>query len=105
MENAEKELAAKAGLKLKSTVLLAPHHGSLSSSTELFLEKVQPKIIVISAGWQNPFNFPHPMVLARYAGRGCRVFRTDMQGAVMFSTDGKTLECTPFIRTHPPPLN
>jgi competence protein ComEC len=102
MAKAEKELVANAGHKLKSTVLLAPHHGSLSSSTEPFLENVQPEIIVISAGWQNPFNFPHPMVLSRYAALGCRVFRTDVQGAIIFSTDGKTLESTPFIRSDHP---
>lgn len=97
LARAEKELVTVAGEALKSTVLLAPHHGSISSSTEQFLEKVQPKIVVISAGWKNPFNFPHPSVLARYSGRGCRIFRTDLLGAIKFTTDGNTLEITPFL--------
>ena len=97
LAGAEKELVAVAGEALKSTVLLAPHHGSISSSTEKFLEKVQPKIVVISAGWKNPFNFPHPSVLARYRGRGCRIFRTDILGAIKFTTDGHSLEIAPFL--------
>ncbi len=97
LARAEKELATLAGEALKSTVLLAPHHGSISSSTEKFIETVQPKIVVISAGWKNPFNFPHPSVLARYRGRGCRIFRTDISGAIEFTTDGNSLEIMPFF--------
>ena len=97
LARAEKELVAVAGEALKSTVLLAPHHGSISSSTEQFFEKVKPKIVVISAGWKNPFNLPHPNVLARYRGRGCRIFRTDILGAIKFTTDGNSLEITPFM--------
>ncbi len=97
LARAEKELVAVAGEALKSTVLLAPHHGSISSSTEQFLEKVKPEIVVISAGWKNFYNFPHPSVLARYRRRGSRIFRTDIFGAIKFTTDGISLEITPFL--------
>jgi competence protein ComEC len=76
---------------------LTPHHGSISSSTRQFLEKVNPEIAVISAGWKNSFYFPHPEVLSRYTEMGCSVLRTDIQGAVRFTTNGKTLTVTPYI--------
>ncbi len=97
LEAAESELAAVAGNELKSTVLLAPHHGSISSNTPQFLEMVQPEIAVISSGWKNSFHFPHPLVLSRYAERNYKVFRTDIQGAINFSTDGQFLGVTPFV--------
>ncbi|MFO8084117.1 MAG: ComEC/Rec2 family competence protein, partial [Desulfobacterales bacterium] len=73
---AEYELAAIAGDKLKSTVLLTPHHGSKTSSTERFIEKVNPEVIIISCGWQSRFGFPHPSVLKRYKEKGCRILGT-----------------------------
>ncbi len=68
--------------KLRSTVLIAPHHGSRSSSSPLFVETVHPKIAVFSAGWQNPFGFPHPDVLLRYRNIDADILRTDLCGAV-----------------------
>ena len=92
MAYAEKELIAIAGDELKSTVILAPHHGSKTSSTELFLDKVRPELVIISSGWNNRFGFPHSLVLKRYRERDCRILRTDSHGAVTISTDGKSLK-------------
>jgi competence protein ComEC len=97
MAKAEKELSVLAGNNLKSTVLLAPHHGSGSSSTPPFLAKVQPQYTIISIGWHNRFNFPHPSVIAGYKKIGCKIFRTDIHGAITLSSDGKSLEVTPFV--------
>jgi len=94
---AEYELAAIAGDKLKSTVLLAPHHGSKTSSTERFIEKVDPEVIIISCGWKSRFGFPHPSVLKRYKEKGCRILGTPRNGAVSMSTDGQTLTIKPTI--------
>ncbi|MCP4351180.1 MAG: DNA internalization-related competence protein ComEC/Rec2 [Desulfobacterales bacterium] len=92
-EDAEKELVETAGDKLKSTVLIAPHHGSRTSSTEIFLDYVQPEYVVVSAsGWSN---IPHPSVISRYKKRGYQIFRTDENGAVSMSADGKTLKIRP----------
>ena len=91
---AEKELVATAGDDLRSTVLISPHHGSKTSSSDLFLDIVQPEFVVISSGWNNRFGFPHSQVLRRYKERNCRVFRTDNHGAVAMSTDGETLDIT-----------
>jgi competence protein ComEC len=51
---------------LKVDILIAPHHGSKTSSTSSFLAAVQPGIILIPAGYRNQFGHPHPDVLARY---------------------------------------
>jgi competence protein ComEC len=96
---AEKELVAIAGDKLKSTVLIAPHHGSKTSSTEEFLKAVSPEYIIISLGWNNRFHFPHQQVMNRYEALGYKVFRTDIHGAVSISTDGNSsIRLEPHIR-------
>lgn len=96
MAGAERELVAIAGDELESTVLIAPHHGSRTSSTELFLRKIKPEVVIVSAGWQNRFGFPHPSVLTKFHKLGCRIFRTDINGAVAISTDGQSLKIKPF---------
>jgi competence protein ComEC len=95
---AEGELVATAGDRLKSTVLMAPHHGSRSSSTEPFLEKVNPEVVIISSRWKSRFGFPHPSVLKRYKGRGYRIFGTARHGAITMSTDGQALMINPTIK-------
>ncbi|MCK4466781.1 MAG: DNA internalization-related competence protein ComEC/Rec2, partial [Desulfobacterales bacterium] len=80
MACAERGIVATHGDELKSTVLIAPHHGSRTSSTAMFLEKVKPEVVIISAGWKNRFRFPNPSVLKRYNENDCRIFRTDKNG-------------------------
>ncbi len=97
MAAAEKELVGLAGRKLNSTVLIAPHHGSRSSSSTIFLREVNPDVIVISSGRQSRFKLPHPATLNKYQQHGSSIFRTDINGAVSLSTDGQQLEIKPFI--------
>jgi competence protein ComEC len=73
----ERELAT-----LRASVLLAPHHGSSTSSTAAFLAAVAPELIVIPVGYRNRFGHPKPDVMARYHAMGSRVLRTDRDGAV-----------------------
>ncbi|MBW1891007.1 MAG: DNA internalization-related competence protein ComEC/Rec2 [Deltaproteobacteria bacterium] len=86
---------------LESLVLIAPHHGSQSSSTAKFVQRVDPGIVVISAGWKNRFRFPHEKVLGRYARQGSRIYRTDLDGAVRMDSDGETLRVRPTIERGP----
>jgi competence protein ComEC len=94
---AEKELADMAGRDLKSTVLIAAHHGSETSNTEVFMNQVQPEITIISAGWKNRFHFPASTVLKRFKSRGCQIYETSKHGAVSISTDGSSLSVTPTV--------
>jgi competence protein ComEC len=97
MAAAEQELVGIAGRKLNSTVLIAPHHGSRSSSSGAFLSEVDPEIVVVSSGRQSRFKLPNPAVLKKYQNHGCAIFRTDINGAVSLSTDGRQLEIEPYI--------
>lgn len=67
---------------LVSAILKVPHHGSNTSSTAVFLDAVRPTYAIVSAGFQNRFHFPDERVLQRYAAAGCRLLRTDLDGAV-----------------------
>ena len=103
MAEAEQELVKLAGDDLGCDVLLVPHHGSRTSSSRSFLAGVQPDVAVFSAGWKNRFRFPHPTVLAAYEKMGCRIFRTDKNGAISIETDGNHLTVKPFISSDSPP--
>ena len=76
---------------IQSQVLKSPHHGSLSSSSEGFLLRVSPRIVVVSAGEGNIYGFPNSEVLKRYSDIGAKVYRTDIHGAVEISSNGKKI--------------
>jgi competence protein ComEC len=72
--------------KLASTVLLAPHHGSKTSSNLLFLQAVQPRWVVVQAGYLNPYHHPAPEVLQRYADLGLAVRGSTECGAMTWDS-------------------
>ena len=74
------------GLKLTSTMLLVPHHGSKTSSSAAFLEAVQPQFAVVQAGYRNRFGHPAANVLERYNGRNIKVIDTAHCGAMLWSS-------------------
>ncbi len=76
---------------LKSVVMKVPHHGSGRSSSEEFLEKVRPRVSVISVG-SNNYGHPSPDTLKRLAGIESLVYRTDGNGGVTIITDGKSMK-------------
>jgi competence protein ComEC len=80
------------GRPLTSDLLKVAHHGSKSSTSPEFLDRAQPIWAVISVAEHSPFGHPHPEVLQRLVQRGIPVFRTDRDGAVTVTTDGKRLE-------------
>jgi competence protein ComEC len=92
----ERLLAGRMPRHLSATILLAPHHGSNSSSTRVFLDRVDPETVVVSCGFKNPYRFPHPEVIHRYAQKGIQVFRTDRHGAVTITSDGRDYRTAPF---------
>lgn len=77
---------------LKSDILKVAHHGSKSSSSPEFISSVNPDYAVISCGFQNHFNHPAPVTLGKLITAGSVICRTDLEGAVVFESDGYTLE-------------
>ncbi len=68
---------------LRTDILIAPHHGSRTSSTTEFVQAVAPGFTVFSVGYRNRFGHPHPAVSARYRQAGSRMLGTDGSGALI----------------------
>jgi competence protein ComEC len=91
IEESVEDGLAREGDSLSADFLKVPHHGSKTSSTAEFLAAVSPKVAVVSVGERNPFGHPSPAVVERFAARGVRLLRTDRDGAVTATTDGRAL--------------
>ncbi len=84
----EAELAPRA--HLRADLLLAPHHGSRSSSSPALLDAVQPRLVLVQAGYRNRFGHPAREVMERYHGRGIRVVETVRCGAATWRSQMPT---------------
>lgn len=81
----------KSGLVLKSDVLKFGHHGSSTSTSEKFLEAVSPKYGVIMCGVDNSYGHPHRETLSKIRKYDIEVYRTDTQGTIVATSDGKNI--------------
>lgn len=86
----------KENFSLKADVLKVAHHGALSSTSEEFLQAVNPSISVISCGLNNAANFPRKTVLARL--KYTNIYRTDLLGTITMTSNGQeiTVDKTPY---------
>ncbi len=80
---AERELLERDAASLAADVLVAPHHGSRSSSTPGFVAAVAPRATIFAAGYRNRFRHPHGQVVRRYQEVGSAIYRSDADGAVL----------------------
>lgn len=96
IEQAAEERLIESGVNLRADILKVPHHGSKTSSTEAFIDAVQPRCAVISVGERSRFGHPHANVVSRYVERGVRLFQTGRDGTVTIETDGRSLEMRTF---------
>lgn len=76
---------------IKSDVLKVAHHGSSYSSTDVFLDRVKPYYAVISVGKNNIYNHPSNKTLEKLNKRNIKVYRTDLDGTIVFISDGENL--------------
>ena len=98
---AEQQLLASSRDALRAQVLIAPHHGSLTSSTPAFVAAVDPRIVIYPVGYRNRFNHPHVDVEERYLRQGSHVYRTDRDGAVTLHFGaGDAIKVTPHRATY-----
>ena len=88
---AEDDMLA-AGRSLRADVLKVAHHGSSHSTSSEFMQRVRPRVAVISVGAGNPFGHPAPTVMRRLEKVGITVYRTDCDGDILALTDGKDLQ-------------
>ncbi len=92
--DAEKEIEnniLRSGADLNSVLLKCGHHGSSTSTTEKFLEAVNPKCAVISCEFDNSYGHPHVETLEALYDRGVTVYRTDEMGDIVVYSDGELL--------------
>lgn len=76
---------------LQSSVLKVAHHGAFSKVSAEFIAAVKPEMALISVGSGNPYGFPAEKLMNIFKERGLPVFRTDLDGAIEMTTDGKTI--------------
>jgi competence protein ComEC len=87
---AERNFVEK-GYNLKADVLKVSHHGSATSSSNLFLDSVNPRYAVISVGKNNSYRHPSARVITRLDSRKTKIYRTDQQGTIIIKSDGKNV--------------
>ncbi|MGH7573786.1 MAG: ComEC/Rec2 family competence protein, partial [Longimicrobiales bacterium] len=85
----ENELVARHGAALAAQLLKVGHHGSLTSTGDSLLAAIRPSLAIVSAGRRNRYGHPHARVLARLAGHGVRVLRTDERGTISVRVDAR----------------
>jgi beta-lactamase superfamily II metal-dependent hydrolase len=76
---------------LQAVVLKAGHHGANTSSGTEFLQAVAPRIVIVSAGRDNPYGHPHPAMIARAEAVGAAVLRTEELGTLELESDGSRM--------------
>ncbi len=77
---------------LDADILKVGHHGSATSSSPIFLDRVSPEFAVISVGARNRHGHPSPVTLKNLMTIGTKILRTDKDGAILFVTDGHAIK-------------
>lgn len=89
--NKPEEEIMNIGINLKSDVIKIGHHGSITATSQKFLEKVKPKIAIIMVGKENNFDHPNLRILKRLERMDIKIFRTDKHGTIKITSDGNKL--------------
>jgi competence protein ComEC len=100
IEAPQESALVAAGTDVRADVLLAPHHGSATSSTPAFIAAVSPDHVVFQAGFRNRHRHPNLGVVGRYTACGIAQYRSDADGAVRFTSRGPTLAVETVRRDH-----
>lgn len=94
IDSGVEELLSMRTADLEADFLKIAHHGSKYSTSQSFLEQVQPKVTIISVG-SNPYGHPSPQVLSRLVNLGVSIWRTDHLGTIQILSDGESYSILP----------
>ncbi len=94
-QQAEEELIERAA-DIKADVMVVPHHGSKTSSTQELIEAVNPKTVIFTVGYRNRFGHPKAEVVERYKEHHSEMFRSDENGALLLRFNQSGVEKTPW---------
>lgn len=90
-EEQAEEVILQNGFDLNAEVLKVGHHGSETSSSEPFIDAVNPKIAVISCGTGNKYGHPNQITLDKLSNRNIQTYRTDLLGTITLTIDGTNI--------------
>ena len=86
--------------KLPATMLIVPHHGSKTSSSQPFVDAVHPRYAVFTSGYRNKFGHPKPEIVERYRASGSELLRSDVDGAIVVDMDAEHFSVEKYRNTH-----
>ncbi|MBI5890411.1 MAG: DNA internalization-related competence protein ComEC/Rec2 [Nitrosomonadales bacterium] len=86
--------------QLPATLLVVPHHGSLSSSAQDFVDAVHPRFALFTTGYLNRFGHPKNEIVERYRTTGSEILRSDRDGAVGIAMDAREFRLESYRNTH-----
>lgn len=96
----ELELLERDPLALKSEILIAPHHGSKTSSTVDFIETVSPRWVIYAVGYRNRFGHPKPEIEERYREQHVTALRSDRDGDVQVRVENQKITVSTWRQNH-----
>ncbi len=99
-QEAERQLLAEHSDKLSATLLVAPHHGSKTSSTNEFIAAILPDYTVFTVGYRNRFGHPKEEIVQRYTDSGAELLRSDENGAILVEMNAQSLQVECYRNTH-----
>lgn len=97
----ETDLLGRDAAALASDVVVAPHHGSRTSSTPAFIAATSPRWVIFPVGYRNRFRHPNPDVWARWAASGASLLRTDASGAIRVRLGAREVQVDTARETFP----
>jgi competence protein ComEC len=85
---------------LPVTLLVVAHHGSMSSSSQAFVDAVHPRYAIFTAGYLNRFGHPKEEIVERYRAAGSELLRSDNDGAISIAMDAQNFQVERYRTTH-----
>ena len=99
-KESEQQLLKEHADELPAALLVVPHHGSKSSSTDGFVSAVSPDHAVFTVGYRNSFGHPKREIVQRYADNGAQLLRSDEDGAILVEMDAQGLQVERYRKSH-----